>query len=124
MKLIYQKDITTRERNWQFWCPACRSPHRYRVVRGTATQRDGKTPAALWTFNGNADKPSFTPSLLYYSTNGKWEGDKWVEGPKRSTICHLFLTDGVLNYCSDCPHEYAGKSVELPEYPIGGSEWR
>ena len=38
---------------FMFWCPACKELHPYIVKEGE------------WQFNGNWDKPSFTPSLKY-----------------------------------------------------------
>jgi hypothetical protein len=31
--------------------------------------------------------------------------------------CHLFLTDGRLQYLGDCTHALAGQTVPLPELP-------
>lgn len=63
-----------------------------------------------WSFNGNMEKPSVTPSVHYKAE------DKDPEWPLLM-VCHYILTDGVLNYCGDCTHELAGKSVPLPEIP-------
>lgn len=72
-----------------FHCPGCKMDHRFII----------KPPR--WKFNGNWEKPSFTPSL-------KWDINKVVQ-------CHLILTDGVINYCNDCVHELAGKKVPMVE---------
>lgn len=81
---------------FSFWCPGCEEPHGYYTVGPQA-----------WTFNGNLDKPSFSPSLL-------------LECPKhpdpKQRRCHLFLTDGVIHYCSDSTHALAGKSVPLTDH--------
>jgi hypothetical protein len=29
--------------------------------------------------------------------------------------CHLFITDGKIEYLADCTHELAGKTVEMEE---------
>lgn len=78
-----------------FWCPGCKEPHSYLIERPA-----GVHPA--WTFNGNFDKPSFSPSLLY---------------PSKPIRCHLYVTDGQIIFLSDCQHELAGKTVELQEWP-------
>ena len=73
-----------------FFCPGCKELHHY---------------DPRWTFNGDMERPTFTPSLLHPRPNHK--------------TCHLFLTDGVIQFLPDCEHELAGKSVPLPELP----EW-
>lgn len=93
------------------WCPACKEMHRL---------PDG------WTFsNGDLEKPSFQPSFLHggiltvKDSNGQWMGE-WVLdalGKPIPYVCHYILTDGILNFCPDCTHEMAGKSVPLPELP-------
>ena len=82
------------------YCPACKSMHVYYVDKPT---RKG----AKWSFDGNADKPTFAPSM-----NISWGRDP-VEGR-----CHYFVTNGEIRYCGDSTHELAGKTVPLPELPI------
>ena len=43
-----------------------------------------------WTFNGNYQSPTFSPSLVVEDEDSK---------------CHSFLTDGVWHYLDDCTHE-------------------
>ncbi len=61
----------------------------------------------VWTFNDDMDRPTFSPSLLC----------RWTEGeehtPKR---CHLFVRDGRIEFCGDCTHELAGKTVEMEDW--------
>jgi hypothetical protein len=73
-----------------FHCPGCGRRHVFEV------RTDGLSPS--WQFNGDMDRPTFTPSLLY-----------------PHDVCHLFLTDGVIHYHGDCTHRLAGRSVPLPE---------
>lgn len=75
-----------------FWCPGCREHHSYDV------RTDGGRPN--WSFNGDMERPTFTPSLFY---------------PDR--ICHLFLTDGVIHFLGDCSHKLAGQTVPLEPLP-------
>lgn len=81
------------------WCPACGEGHTYRV-KGTIGPQ--------WSFNGDIDKPSFTPSMLRY---------QFAENGVRSTKCHYFVTDGTIQYCADCPHAFAGRTVPLVPIP-------
>jgi hypothetical protein len=95
---------------YQHWCPACEEMHHL---------------PDSWSFNGNVDKPTFTPSFLNRGlrrtfVNGQWVGD-WIrdsDGNPIPFICHYILTDGTLNYCGDCTHAMAGKSMPLPELPV------
>lgn len=58
-----------------------------------------------WGFNGNLERPTFTPSLLMR----KYEGDVC------SHVCHLYMTDGKLMFLSDSSHALKGKTVEMME---------
>lgn len=71
---------------YMFWCPGCVTHHSYDVSR--------------WTFNGNFEKPTFSPSLLINQHDPK-------------TRCHLFVREGKIEYCSDCHHELAGKTIDM-----------
>lgn len=70
-----------------FRCPACCCNH-------FADDR--------WKFNGDYERPTFTPSLLIQYADQK--------------ICHSFVTDGKIQYLSDCTHELAGQTVEIPDW--------
>lgn len=86
---------------YSFYCPGCKHEHVY------AINDDGTG----WKFNGNFESPSFTPSLLNTSTRkNEVTGVYDVEFER----CHLFVTDGKIIFCGDCKHEFAGKTVELP----------
>ena len=81
-----------------FECPGCGAPH------GINT---GARPGPAWTFNGDLEKPTFSPSVLCSCEMG-------VE--RRKHVCHSFVTNGELRFLSDCTHEYAGQTVPLPEW--------
>ena len=100
------------------WCPGCLEMHRL---------------PDSWSFNGNVNSPTFTPSFRHSGVkrvivDGKWAGDwagDWIydaQGEPIPHICHYILTDGVLNFCGDCTHELSGKSVPLPELPKWASD--
>jgi hypothetical protein len=83
-----------------FWCPGCDSVHPYRVKRVA-----GEGPEfPVWTFNGDLEKPTFRASLLCNANS---------PGHIR---CHLFLTDGMIQYCADSEHKLAGQTVECPDW--------
>lgn len=74
-----------------------------------------------WQFNGDRDRPTFSPSLL---VTGKRpitddEANRIMAGesliiPDR--ICHSFIVDGNIQYLRDCTHEFAGRTIQLPEF--------
>lgn len=70
-----------------FYCPACKMNH--------------GGPLTMWTFNGNYEKPSITPSFRV-----RYGQDKQ---------CHTIITDGYINYCTDCTHELAGQKIPMEE---------
>jgi hypothetical protein len=55
----------------------------------------------IWEFDGNENSPTFKPSLKYLGYR----------------CCHIVLTKGILNYCSDSFHKFSGKSIALPDWP-------
>lgn len=67
-----------------FWCPGCNTHH---YVTDS------------WTIIGAlTDSPTVRPSIR-------------VRGPK--PLCHMFITDGNIQYLSDCGHELKGKTIEM-----------
>ncbi|WP_144378546.1 DUF6527 family protein [Mesorhizobium amorphae] len=92
-----------------FWCPGCKEPH---IVGPT------------WGFNGDYDRPTFTPSVLVRGNktmkdqNGRWTGD-WerdAAGNLIPEICHSFVTDGQIQFLGDCTHAMAGQNVPLAPF--------
>ncbi len=85
-----------------FWCPGCDGAHQVGV---------GDGPGPRWGYNGNPDKPTFTPSV-----NVTYNGaDAGVDGAPPA-ICHSFVTDGKIQFLSDCTHSLAGQTVDLPDW--------
>lgn len=76
-----------------FYCPACKELHDF----NTKGHR-------RWVFNGNKEKPTFTPSLRVY-------------GRGRVTKCHLIMNDGMIEYMNDCPHFYAFRKIPMVPIP-------
>lgn len=79
-----------------FHCPGCNMLHPYRVK--------GEVSEPMWVWNENVDRPTFSPSLL-------------VNPGDPSSTCHLFVTDGKIQYCSDSFHDLKGKTVEMVDIP-------
>lgn len=75
-----------------FWCPACDTAHAISLKPGSG-----------WTFDGNAESPTFTPSVLARTGN---------------TVCHSFVVAGRMQFLNDCSHAMKGKTVEIPDWPF------
>lgn len=102
-----------------FYCPGCKDTHSINV--GT----DGILPA--WGFNGSAEAPTFTPSVLVRGGHHLpgHTGRCWcihnAERPHVAPVfkceqCHSFVTDGRIQFLDDCSHALAGQTVDLPDY--------
>lgn len=92
------EDVTSP--SFLFWCPGCQCAH------GVWCASANPTTGAVWTFNGNMDKPTFSPSLK-------------IEGGLRNGengVCHVIVTDGILNYCGDSTHDLSGQSVPMEPF--------
>lgn len=79
---------------YEFMCPGCNKLHPFHTENPRGV---------IWTFNGNLEKPTFTPSLMV---------DK--DTPKQ---CHLNMTDGMIYFHPDSKHALAGQTVPIPELP-------
>lgn len=104
-----------------FECPACDN---YHLVYLDAPGRPH------WTWNGDVDKPTFSPSLLVqYPTwvppattleiRDKIKSGEIVQ-QKVDVVCHSFIRDGQFVYLNDCTHAMAGQTVDIP--PLEGED--
>lgn len=98
-------------------CPGCGDHH---VLPTTAGH------GARWTWNGDLERPTFSPSLLV--TSGHYAKGRETPdpagcycnadedfGPWACYRCHSFIRDGRIQFLSDCTHAMAGQTVDLPE---------
>ena len=106
-----------------FQCPGCGEEH---TVRINSAERPS------WTWNGDVERPTLTPSVLnrsgHYLPDHQGEGC-WCtyneerreagesEAPFRCRQCHSFVRDGRIEFLKDCSHDLAGQTVDLPEIP-------
>lgn len=79
-------------RGYRFYCPACKELHPFYV----------SGPPPLWSFDGNMDSPSFSPSLRMLGGNG----------------CHLYVGAGSITYCNDSGHELKGQTIPMVEWDL------
>jgi hypothetical protein len=69
---------------------------------------------STWGFNGNLNKPTFTPSLLL--TTGSYAQPGYIDDPAiPPTRCHSFVREGKMQFLNDCTHHLKGQTVELPD---------
>jgi hypothetical protein len=101
----------------EFFCPGCKCQHAFRI-------EGSKGPGPIWQWNGDLDKATFSPSLLYRQDT--WDPpvtaenmDEFERAPWKQTkvqkVCHSFVKDGKIQFLSDCTHTLAGQTVEVPE---------
>lgn len=83
----------------RLFCPACTTIHEATV--------DGSRG---WTWDGNFEAPTISPSLLVTSNP-----------PKGQRVCHSFVREGKFIFLDDCTHTMAGQTIPcapLPEWAI------
>lgn len=76
-----------------FMCPTCDEVHMV---------TDG------WTYNGNADAPTFAPSVRVTHQEGSV-----------TKTCHFHVDGGRIIYCADSTHAMAGRTVDMPDWIEG-----
>lgn len=100
-----------------FWCPGCE------VIDKQGERQAGlhmlpvncsPPDRASWTWDGNLEAPTLSPSIL--SSHAFYRGEGL---PPRSFVCHSFLRAGVFDFLGDCTHQLAGQQVPIPDLP----EW-
>lgn len=83
-----------------FECNGCGMPHGVNISRDCMPK---------WSFDGNYEKPTFSPSVLVQYPYRMLEN-----GEREQVICHSFVVNGSIQYLSDCTHHLAGKTIQLP----------
>jgi hypothetical protein len=76
-----------------FFCPGCQCAH-------TVWTGPGQ-----WSFNGDFERPTFSPSIL-------------VRGGRKGSdfTCHSFVRDGQIEFCGDSHHALKGRTVPLEPF--------
>lgn len=78
------------------YCPGCMEVHELAIdSRQSFDKRLG--------FNGDVNKPTFDPTVRVFTTRG---------------MCSFDLCGGLLTFTISSFHDLAGKTVELPTYPL------
>lgn len=99
-----------------FWCPGCDAGH-------TITYGGADT----WTWDGNAERPTFSPSVLAFPHRTFIDEDLPMgdepgqllhpSNRKMTPRCHSFVRDGRIEYLGDCEHAAAGTTVDMVSIP-------
>lgn len=95
-----------------FWCPGCDGAHMIPVGEGSGPR---------WGYNGDPERPTFTPSVLVRGTVPPSDAqvERMMMGEKLEPVpfvCHSVVTDGRIQFLGDCSHALAGQTVDLPDF--------
>lgn len=124
-KLRKWTDSSGEREGVSYWCQGCEELH-------TITT---KGPGA-WGWNGDAERPVLTPSVLGKSRRmtaaGEADYEQWVANGRpdrngkpfesRDHVCHTFVgcngaQPGEVIFLGDCTHALAGAVQPLPDLP-------
>jgi hypothetical protein len=94
-KKIYE----SRDGMFLFECPGCGGIHAFYTKNGPIV--DGREQN--WTYNGNGDAPTISPSLDVSKTDPAHH-------------CHSYIRDGMITFLSDCYHPLKNTTVEIPDW--------
>lgn len=90
-----------------FVCPGCVDASGGSGLHILPVNSSTKSPS--WTWDGNLDAPTLSPSILTHTK-------PYVDG-RPTGVCHSFLRAGVFEFLHDCTHSLAGQHVPLPDLP-------
>jgi hypothetical protein len=104
-----------------WWCPGCSMAHQV-ITEGHQA----------WEWNGDAEMPSFSPSVLvrwsslsheaekknadFKAKHGRWMTEAELPYDRHYT-CHSFVRNGQMEFLGDCSHDLAGQTVPIPDWP-------
>lgn len=76
------------------WCCACDRAHPLHM---------GHLDGRNLDWDHNTEHPTFSGDIRHEGNSG---------------ICHYFITAGKVEFLADCTHIFAGRTVDLPCYPM------
>lgn len=82
-----------------FVCPGCETFGKGSGLHMLPVGGDVPAGRPRWTFDGNLQEPTLSPSILTRYGDG---------------VCHSFLRAGRFEFLSDCTHALAGQTVPAP----------
>lgn len=105
------------EDRFTFFCPGCDETHQVYVNSEVAPYHP------VWEWNQSLEFPTITPSIKVEGydviVDGKRVHPLKYDGPypceRAEKVCHSYITNGQIVYCTDCTHELNGLTVDLPD---------
>lgn len=76
-----------------YYCPGCKRNH--------------SVPSKRWNWNGDFSLPTLSPSVRHFVPADP------ERNRQEKTFCHYFIRDGKIEFCSDCDHDFSGKTVDM-----------
>jgi hypothetical protein len=92
------KVIQTRPGVMMIRCRACRQHH---------------IPVPRWTFNGDMENPTFSPSVNETCNS---PDHPHYQAQAQTSRCHFTVTNGQITYHGDCTHPLAGQTFPLEHW--------
>jgi len=83
----------TDKKGYSFQCPGCKCAHYIQT---------NPNFSPCWTFNGDLDKPTVSPSIMVHLGQGG--------------SCHSFIKNGKIQFLGDCTHSLRGQTVNIPDW--------
>lgn len=88
-----------REGMFAIDCPGCGYMHAWYTKDGPFNDAGVEQ---LWTFNGDLDSPTISPSLNVHAKSNEHR-------------CHSWIRNGTIEFLMDSFHQLKGKTVEIPD---------
>jgi hypothetical protein len=111
---------------YMFLCPGCDEVHIIYTNRDWCNEQPSGRPC--WGFNGDVNRPTFSPSLLcqglMYPSGNKFPNEEEINRMRagenlrplmKPYVCHSFIRDGKIEFLNDCTHKLKGQTVDLPD---------
>lgn len=90
-----------------YWCPGCAGGHT--IAYGAAE---------TWQWDGDAEHPTFSPSVLAHPSKRSFNEPGSPDGPVRDQLrCHSFVRAGRIEYLADSEHALAGQTIDMVPLP-------
>lgn len=112
------RSVSSKLRRWagkgragySYWCQG------YEQLHSIVTEGAG-----AWGFNGDIDRPVFTPSVLVRYVANPEASDEFKEW-RTARVCHTFIghsgaQPGQVIFLSDCTHALSGTVQLMPDLP-------
>lgn len=97
-----------RAGHYQHWCPGCNQRHEIAVGEPNGS-------GAKWSFNGNFEAATFSPSI-HIQIGPYIDPDDPSQNEPKYTQCHYFIKDGKIQFLTDCKHDMRGMTVDIPDF--------